>query len=258
MILLCAIIVFIIAYRYYGAFIARRMKIDPSRRTPAHTMNDGVDYYPAPKPVLFGHHFASIAGAPDCRPCYCCVIRLADGSGVDRCGCNIHGRRSRFYGPYGVRAPQRPIMVGGYWVLHWSRRQLLFPLFLWTAVVLIVAVYLTIVAKTFEEVPVAATSSMLFIPLAVFFGFAVYRARLPVGVTTVAGVLLLAGCVLGGWYWPVEFSASTWIIILLVYIFIASVTPVWILLQPRDYLNSFLLYASLLLRSSASLLRGRK
>lgn len=87
-----------------------------------------------------------------------------------------------------------------------------------------------------------ATASMLFIPLSIAFGFLVYRKNAPLVVSSVAGVLLLALCIVVGLKYPIYLSKTFWLGVVFVYIFIASVTPVWILLQPRDYLNSFLLY----------------
>jgi carbon starvation protein len=90
-----------------------------------------------------------------------------------------------------------------------------------------------------------ATTSLLFMVLAVGFGIAVYRYQMPLGIATVIGVILLFLCVYLGVLFPIQASAQFWTWFCLVYIFFASVLPVWILLQPRDYLNSFLLYASL-------------
>jgi carbon starvation protein len=89
---------------------------------------------------------------------------------------------------------------------------------------------------------VLPTSSILFIALALVFGFGVYRRNLPLSVGTITGVILLFFCVYLGLTYPLNLSFQWWVVILLIYIFCASVTPVWILLQPRDYLNSFLLY----------------
>lgn len=83
---------------------------------------------------------------------------------------------------------------------------------------------------------------MLFIPLSILFGFLVYRKNAPLLISSVAGVILLVVCIAIGLKYPIYFSKTFWLIVVFIYIFIASVTPVWILLQPRDYLNSFLLY----------------
>lgn len=108
---------------------------------------------------------------------------------------------------------------------------------------LVVAAFSNIVANTFAANPGAATSSLLFVILAIGFGYAVYRKGVSLKIGTVFGVILLFFCVWVGPKFPIQLSVNTWIAILAVYIFLASTAPVWILLQPRDYLNSFLLYA---------------
>ena len=248
LILVVSIVVLGLAYRFYSPHIARLLGVEPDRPTPAHTMRDGVDYCPAKMPVLFGHHFASIAGAaPIVGPIVAAV--------------------------YGWLPVILWILVGGIFLgavhdfsclvasIHHSGRSIgevikrhvgvvgskLFLFFLWVTLVLLIAVYLVVVSKTFESVPSAATASCLFIGLAVVFGLSIYRLCLPLGWMTVLGVAILAVCMVVGWHWPIRLSADAWLIILIVYIFAASVTPVWILLQPRDYLNSFLLYSLLLI-----------
>ena len=119
----------------------------------------------------------------------------------------------------------------------------LFSIFAWLTLLLVVAAFTNIVASTFASVPAAATASLLFIVLSVAFGFGVYRKGVPFGIGTVIGVILLFVCVWLGTVFPLTLSVNAWIAILAVYIFVASTAPVWILLQPRDYLNSFLLYA---------------
>ncbi|PIP13975.1 MAG: carbon starvation protein A, partial [bacterium (Candidatus Stahlbacteria) CG23_combo_of_CG06-09_8_20_14_all_34_7] len=118
----------------------------------------------------------------------------------------------------------------------------MFLIIAWSTLILVIAVFTILVAKTFVMVPESATSSILFIFLAVLFGLGVYRMNYPLGIITIVGVAILFGCVGLGLLFPLKLKLMIWIIILMVYVFIASVTPVWLLLQPRDYLNSFLLY----------------
>jgi len=103
------------------------------------------------------------------------------------------------------------------------------------------------VAKTFVSVPAAATSSVLFIFIALLFGIFLYKFKLPLGILSAIGIVFLAICMAAGWYFPISLGENSWSFILLIYMAIASVAPVWILLQPRDYLNSFLLYALIIL-----------
>jgi len=116
-------------------------------------------------------------------------------------------------------------------------------IFAWATLVLVIAVFTIIVADTFTHIPSAGTSSILFMILAVLFGIAIYRLKVPLWIATIAGVVLLFLSIPAGNLFPVQLDVLTWQLILFGYIFIASTVPVWILLQPRDYLNSFFLYA---------------
>ena len=247
LILIVCIFLFSAAYRFYSPYIARWLGVEPDRPTPAFTMTDGVDYAPAKGPVLFGHHFASIAGA---APIVGPIVAAAYGWGPVLLWIIIGGI---FLGSVhdfsaliaSIHHHGRSMgEIIGINVGHFAKRLFLF--FLWATLVLLIAVFLVIVAKTFVAVPSAATASALFILLAVAFGFSIYRLRLPLWIASIVGIIILTICVAIGWNYPLTLTNSTWIAILIGYIFIASVTPVWILLQPRDYLNSFLLYALLI------------
>jgi len=244
--LVFALAAFTVAFFTYGKTVARWLGVEPERPTPAHVLQDGVDYVPAKAPVLLGHHIASIAGA---APIIGPVTALAFGwmpvylwilVGGIFLGA-VHDFSSLVAS---IRHQGRSIGEVVESQLGYVGRTL-FLLFSWSALILVVAVFTIVVAKTFVEVPEAATASVLFILLAITFGFAVYRLKLPLLPATVVGVLLLFGCLLLGQVAPLTLSFNVWLGFLLVYVFIASVTPVWILLQPRDYLNSYLLYAML-------------
>ncbi|MDY0236213.1 MAG: carbon starvation protein A [Gudongella sp.] len=241
-----SIVVFLIAYVTYGSWLAKKWGIDITRKTPAHTMEDGVDYVPAKAPVLLGHHFSSIAGAgPIVGPIAASMfgwlpVMLWIVIGSIFFG-GVHDMGSLFAS---VRHGGRSI---GEVIGHTmgSKGKKLFALFAWLTLILVVAAFTNIVAAAFVSTPEAATSSILFIILAIIFGIGVYRRGVSLAVGTVIGVLLLGVAVWVGVLFPISLSINTWMILLLGYIFVASVTPVWILLQPRDYLNSFLLYAML-------------
>lgn len=244
--LLLALAAFVLAYSTYGRLVGRWLGVDPSRRTPAHELADGVDYVPARAPVLLGHHFASIAGA---APIIGPVTALAFGWLPVYLWVLLGGI---FLGAvHDFASLMASIRNGGRSIGEVVERHLgyagktLFLLFSWATLILVVAVFAIVVAKTFVKVPQAATASLLFICVAVGFGLLINRARVPLALATVGGVLLLGGSLVAGQYLPLALSFNTWIAILLGYIFVASVTPVWLLLQPRDYLNSFLLYAML-------------
>lgn len=239
-----SIVIFIAAYTTYGAWLAKQWGIDPNRKTPAYEINDGVDYVPTKPAVLLGHHFASIAGAgPINGPIQAAIfgwvpVLLWIVLGSIFVG-GVHD-----YGSLFASVRHKGKSIGE--VIHTNmgkKGMMLFSLFAWLTLLLVVAAFTNIVASTFASVPAAASSSMMFIVLAIVFGYAVYRKGVSLKVGTIVGVSLLFICVYLGYLFPLKLSLNTWIIIMMVYIFAASTAPVWILLQPRDYLNSFLLYA---------------
>lgn len=246
-ILSLSITALLLGYIFYGRFIANKLGIDPERPTPSHTMHDGVDYCPAKGPILFGHHFASIAGA---APIVGPVVAVAFGwlpvvlwviIGGIFLG-SVHDFSALIAS---LRHHGRSIgEVIGVNVSDLARR--LFLIFLWATLVLLIAAYIVIVGQTFVSKPAVGTSSAMFIFLAVIFGVTVYRWKAPLWLATIIGVIVLFFCMYVGWIYPVVLSSKVWSYIVIAYIFIASVTPVWILLQPRDYLNSFLLFALLI------------
>lgn len=242
-----AVAVFIVAYLTYGRWLAKTWGFDNNRPTPAHTRQDGVDYMPAKAPVLLGHHFSSIAGAgPILGPIQAAVfgwvpvfLWILVGSVFFG---GVHDMGALFAS---VRHDGKSLgeVIGE---TMGDKGKKLFAIFSWFTLILVVAAFTNVCANTFVATPSAATSSILFIVLAVGFGFAVYRRGAGLAVSSVIGVALLFACIWLGIKFPVAMSKEFWMIFLLGYIFIASVTPVWILLQPRDYLNSFLLYAMLI------------
>ena len=242
-----SIIVFIIAYATYGAWLAKKWGVDPSRATPAHKINDGIDYVPTSPSILLGHHFASIAGAgPINGP-----IQAAIFGWVPVFLWIIIG--SIFFGaPHDMGSLLVSIRHKGKSLGEVIKETLgesgrkLFSVFAWLTLLLVVAAFTNIVATTFATTPAVATSSILFMIIAVGFGYFVYRRGVSIKIGTVVGVILLFASVWIGTQYPLSLSVNTWIVILAVYIFAASTAPVWILLQPRDYLNSYLLYAMII------------
>jgi len=241
--LILSLSLFIVAYILYGRFVSRRLGIDNSRPTPSHTMTDGVDYVPAKAPILFGHHFASIAGAaPIIGPITAAVFGWIPVFLWIILGSIFIGGVHDFSSIVASVRHQGK-SIGEIIEEHIGRSgKRLFLIFAWSTLVLVVAVFAIVVAKTFVSVPASATASLLFLLLALMFGAAIYKFHIHIGVATLIGVILLFSCVYLGIVFPIQLPMKAWIFILLAYIFVASVTPVWILLQPRDYLNSFLLY----------------
>lgn len=257
-ILLVAAAMFIAAYFLYGRFLNKRYDIDDNRPTPSHADYDGIDRVPAHKAVLLGHHFSSIAGAgPIVGPIIASVafgwlpalIWIVIGSifigGVHDFSALIAS----------VRHKARSIAeIARQYMSPLAYK--LFLLFIWLALVYVLTVFTDLTATTFAQDGGVATSSLLFMLLALGFGIFVYRLKLPVLWSSLIFVPLVFVAVWLGQQIPIGSSivplliagdpAKTWSIVLIVYCFIASTTPVWILLQPRDYLSSYLLYASVL------------
>lgn len=239
-----SILIFVLAYATYGRWVAKQWGVDANRVTPAHELSDGIDYVPAKPAVLLGHHFSSIAGAgPINGPIQAAIFGWVPVLLWIIIGSIFFGGIHDF-GSLFASARHDGKSIGEIINTTMGRKgKMLFSAFAWLTLLLVVAAFTNIVASTFATVPAAASASMMFIILAVAFGYLVYRRGLSLGVGTVVGVALLFLCVYLGQLFPLSLSLNTWIMILMVYIFIASVAPVWILLQPRDYLNSFLLYA---------------
>jgi carbon starvation protein len=235
------------AYVLYGRFLARTYGVDPARKTPAHTKQDGVDYVPTKMPVLMGHHFASIAGAaPILGPIFAVVFGWAPVLLWILLGSIFLG------GAHDFSSLMASLRHGGKTIGEVIEDHIgevgkkLFLIFGWSVLVLVIATFVNAVTAVFVREPSTSTASILFIVLALVFGLSVYRLNAPLWLSSAIGLALLAGCVLLGGRFPIRLEPDTWKIALFVYVFFAAVAPVWILLQPRDYLSSFLLYAILI------------
>ena len=262
--LIISIAILVVGYIFYGGWLSKKWGVDPNKVTPAHTMEDGVDYVPAKAPVLMGHHFSSIAGAgPINGPIQAAVFGWVPVALWVLIGGIFFGGVHDF-GALFASVRNKGKSIGT--VIEDSiglKAKRLFLIFAYLTLLLVVAAFASIVANTFKAtflengaVDIAASSanastamiSIFFIVLAIFFGFFVYRRNAPLGVSTIIGVALIAVAMVVGLKWhPLYLSYETWMIICGIYILIASVTPVWILLQPRDYLSSFLLYGRMIL-----------
>ena len=253
-------------YVFYGRYLCKKWGVgENDQPTPAHTMEDGIDYVPAKAPVLMGHHFSSIAGAgPITGP----ISAAAAGFGWGACALWIVLGGIFFGGVHDFGALFASIRHGGKSIgeiisANMSKRaKRLFLIFSYLTLILVVAAFASIVASTFGAtfnegvLDVAASTSnarvamvsLLFIVIAIIFGFAVYRRNVPMGTASIIGVAAIVGIIaIGMNFHPIYLSSKAWMWIVGIYIAVASVAPVWILLQPRDYLSSFLLYAMLAL-----------
>jgi carbon starvation protein len=256
--LLGATALFALAYVLYGRLIERVLGVDPARPTPAKTHGDGVDYVPAHPAVLFGHHFASIAGAgPIVGPIAAAYFGWGAVVAWVVLGCIFIGAVHDMVSLYlSVRHEGRSIASVIETVLG-RPGKLLFLLFCWSTLILVCAEFTRQVALTFVNAPPVATASMLFIALAVVFGLVVNRLKVPLLPATAVFVPVMFACIWVGTKAPLDLvsafglskagAQTAWTVVLLVYCFLASTLPVWLLLQPRDYLNSYLLYAMMAL-----------
>lgn len=265
LIILAAIVLLVIGYLTYGSWLAKQWGIDPKRPTPAVTVNDGVDYVAAKPAVLMGHHFSSIAGAgPINGPIQASVFGwlpvflwcVLGGIFVG----GLHDFGSLFAS---VRHGGKSIgeIIGD---TMGKRAKNLFLIFALLVLILVIASFVNVVAGTFytasEDInglfttgdavtgnQTTAMISMLFIVLAIIYGLLTNRAGLKTVPATIIGLVGVVLAIVLGLNVGLVASRTAWIIIIGLYITIASLVPVWILLQPRDYLSSFLLYAMMII-----------
>ncbi|MFR2364842.1 MAG: carbon starvation protein A [Eubacterium sp.] len=253
-----AIVVLGGAYLLYGRYLQKKWGIDPNAKTPAYEMEDGVDYVPADTNVVFGHQFASIAGAgPINGPIQAAIFGWLPVLLWILIGGVFFGAVQDFASMYAsVKNKGRTI---GYIIEEYIGKlgKKLFLLFCWLFCILVVAAFADVVAGTFNGFTVptvageavkkvaangaVATTSILFIFEAVALGMILKYGKLHKWINTAIAIVMLVAAVVIGLNFPIYLTRETWHILIFAYIFVASVVPVWALLQPRDYLNSYLL-----------------
>lgn len=259
--IIISIVVLAAAYIIYGRYLAKTWGIDPNAKTPAYELEDGVDYVPADTNVVFGHQFASIAGAgPINGPIQAAIFGWVPVLLWVLIGGIFFGAVQDFSAMYAsVKNKGRTI---GYIIEEYigKRGKQLFLLFTWLFCILVVAAFADIVAGTFNGFSTAAdgsvstiaangsvaSTSMIFILEAVVLGFILRFGKLNKWINTAVAIILLIAAIAVGLAFPIYVKQSTWHIIVFIYVIIASVTPIWALLQPRDYLNSYLLIAMII------------
>lgn len=254
-------LVFAVAYLVYGRYMTRLFELDDDRPTPAHEHDDSVDYVPSRRLELFGHHFSSVAGgAPIVGPITAALAwGWAPALAWIVVGTVVYGAMNDFAVlTSSVRHEGRSIgHIFGQYVGERGKSLMLSLAF--TANLLVVGVLSLVVAIVFDAYPSAATASICYVVLALLFGL-YKRYDLPFWLGTVIFVPAVFGSVWVGLVHPlvlvpatgttflptvVNPNVSVWLVVVLLYAFAASVLPVQTLLQPRDYLSSFLLYAGL-------------
>lgn len=257
LILAAVLLVWLFAgYRIYGGFIEKKvLGVDNARRTPARTLNDGIDYSPAKKTLLFGHHFSSIAGAgPILGPLLGvlyfgwlgALIWIAVGS--------------VFMGAvHDYSSLMTSIHNKGTSLANISRNtispltKIIFSVFLWLTLCLVIAVFAVVASQTFISQPEIVIPTFGLIFIAMLLGWLIYRKGINTPVATGFVLLVLFLLIYIGELFPIVLPATIlglssqlfWFFILLIYSFFASSLPVWFLLQPRDYISTWVLFLGL-------------
>lgn len=260
LIIVAAIVLLLIGYVGYGSWLAKQWGIDPKKSTPAVEMEDGVDYVAAKPAVLMGHHFSSIAGAgPINGPIQAAVFAGYPYSyGASSAESSLAGLQD--FGSLFASLRHNGKSVGE--IIRDSmgkRAQKLFTIFALLVLILVIASFVNVVAGTFMSdggfgVSTAPTGnqttamiSLLFIVLAIIYGYITNRMGIGTLPATIGGIIGIVAIVILGLNFGFVMSRTAWIVTIGIYIAVASLVPVWILLQPRDYLSSFLLYGMMLL-----------
>ena len=257
-IILSAIVLLVIGYVTYGSWLAKQWGVDPSRKTPAVEMEDGVDYVAAPPAVLMGHHFSSIAGAgPINGPIQASVFGWIPVFLWCIIGGIFFGGLQDFGSMFAsIRHDGKS--VGEIIKDSMGRKaQKLFTIFCLLVLILVIASFVNVVAGTFftaeggfgitsnpTGAQTTAMISLLFIVLAVIDGMMTNRFGVKTLPATIVGIIGIVLITIFGLNYGFVMGRTAWIVFIGAYIIIASLVPVWILLQPRDYLSSFLLISA--------------
>ena len=257
-VVLSVMLVFALAYRLYGRFLSRQFQLDDERPTPAVQFNDGVDYVPAKPSLLLGQHFSAIAAAgPIVGPilagiCYGWLPALLwIVVGAIFIG-GLHDFASLV-----ASIRHKAASIGEVVRANMSRTShVLFLLFVWLCLIYVIIAFTDVTAQTFRTVsggdaygPAVAASSILYLLAGVAMGLLLYKARVKLWLAT---VIFVPGVLFIVWLGPnlpasllgalSAVSTKQWDALLLVYCFVASLVPMWLLLQPRGYLGGWLLY----------------
>ena len=256
-IVLIGIVVLGAGYLFYGRWLAKKWGLDPKAKTPAYTHEDGQDYVPSSKFTVFSHQFSSIAGAgPVTGPILASVFGWVPVLLWLLVGGSFFGAVQDFGSLYAsVKNEGKSMgMIIEKYIGRFGRK--LFMLFCWLFTLLVIAAFTDMVAGTFMSTGAgteafsaatknanasAASISMLFIVVAIVFGIIQKHVKMNEGVRAVVAIALLVGMFALGMVLPMTASKTAWIYIVMAYLFLASVMPMWLLMQPRDYMTTFML-----------------
>jgi len=239
-------------YFIYGRWLTKIWGIDPLAKTPAYRLEDGDDYVPSSKFTVFAHQFSSITGAgPVTGPIIAAMFGWLPVMLWLMIGGIFFGAVQDFSALYAsVKNEGKSIGMLIEQYIGKTGKQM-FLLFSWLFTLLIIAAFADIVASTFNGFgtdgslatpnAAAASISMLYIVVAIFFGLFLKNHTLSEKPKLVIGIILIIGMLSVGIAYPLYFVKTTWIYAVFAYMFMAAVMPMWLLMEPRDYLSSFLL-----------------
>ena len=243
---------YLLGYHVYAKYLGSKVfKLDPNAVTPAQELNDGVDYVPCNRYVLFGHHYASIAGlSPMLGPAIAVIWGWVPAMLWVVLGTLFIGAVHDF-GALVISMRARGVSVGKVAEdIVGPRAKSLFHIIIFFLIALAMGVFVNVCATllTADHSPEAVYPSATIMVVALVVGWSVYKRGASIGRSTLIAFIITLLSVWAGLNLPVlSLSLGQWSVILLVYAFTASILPVWLLLQPRDYVNSLLLYLGLAL-----------
>lgn len=254
-----AIAVLVLAYLLYGRWLARRWGVDPNKPTPASEHADGVDYDAAPAHVLFGHHFASIAGAGVVfGPIQAALFGWVPVVLWVLVGGIFFGAAHDFGSLFASIRHKGETLAAVVRDNMDNTAKRLFCVFAYLLCVLLIAALTSIVAGSFQVTELqdpaqnslnstVALASAFFVLAAVVWGFVTHGRRIPVVASVLCGIAVAAIVVAGALNLPdvLNLGYEVWVVVLGVYVLAASIAPVWVLLRPRDYLSSYLFYGTM-------------
>lgn len=246
-------VLYLLGYRFYSSFLSRKIfRLSDEEQTPSNEINDGIDFVPSEKHVLFGHHFASISGAaPIIGPAIAIFWGWLPAILWVVFGTIFMGAVHDFAALVVSARNKGRSMSDLAGVFVNPRVRTLFMLIVYFLIFFVIAVFAYAIAALFVQFPASVVPVNFEIIIAVLIGFLLYKKGVPLLWPSIIALALLYLMIWVGTKFPVQVpeifgsQIATWIIFLFIYSFIASVLPVWTLLQPRDYINSHQLFVGL-------------
>ena len=240
----------VVAYFWYGNGVIKKRLIDPvdENPTPSHAMNDGVDFYPAPSIVLFGHHFSSIAGAgPIVGPITAVVFFGWGPAAIWLLVAGVFIGAVHDYLSLMISVRHQGVSIPDNAEKYVSKRaKFLFLVFVWLTIIIVISVFANMATVALIKKAELVIPTFALIPLAMLFGVISKNRWLPLWANTIIAIAGLIFLIWLGFKFPITVGTEKtayqiWFTLLMIYGVVASVTPVWILLQPRDYISSWVL-----------------